>query len=136
MHLFNKFGKIIYNPNMHLLMTPPEGQKEVSVYNPHGYARYRTAASAMYLLKLAAECTGSELPPRAHDILAAVIGLQCTDAASDSFGLWTFDAEKDADPTRIPTGTQPALSEFRCLLFCSNIQNFSRTRSKKAWKPP
>lgn len=132
MHLFNKFGKIIYNPNMHLLMTPPEDQKEVSVYNPHGYARYRTASSAMYLLKLAAECTGSELPPRAHDILAAVIGLQCTDAASDSFGLWTFDAEKDAASDPNPDGNTTSFVGVPLLIILLEYSKFFSDEEQKS----
>lgn len=105
MHLFEDLeNKLIYNSEKHLFTSFYPRRNIYSFYNPHGFARYYTKTSAMYLLKTASQCSKTVLPKRAHDVLETLLSLQCTDSSSVNFGLWHFDAEKDIASEQNPDG--------------------------------
>ena len=106
MYLFEDLeNKLIYNSEKHLFTSFYPRRNVYSFYNPHGFARYCTRTSAMYLLKSASECGGkAALPKRAHEVLGTLLALQCTVSSSDNFGLWHFDAEKDIASEQDPDG--------------------------------
>lgn len=101
------FDNHIYNAKKHLLIkrvNRVNGRNSASFYNPHGFARYYTSDSALYLLKLVSECTEPRLPQIAYDILETILNMQCTNPGSDNFGLWSFNAEKDIISDSNPDG--------------------------------